>query len=440
MVALQLPQELMAVPANRRILIIGAGIVGSTLSHLLATRLADTPYRLFLLDRDVTGLPGSTGHAPGFVGQLNELSALTELAKRSVRQYRDIPGGWRAVGGLEVAVEQEDEEVLRRRRDLAEAVGLPAEVISRETASQLAPIWIDGAGERDLAVLHFPEDGTADARVISLHEQTKAAELGCIALDANVLAISPTPNGHAVETSLGTIHAGQVILCTGIWASTLLPSLEHTVVSVAHPYTYSAPHTPRPSSPWIRWPSQHVYARDHGTRDGLGAYNHAPKLVTRGEVKEGRTAFGGWEATWEGALDKAYSLVHEKTRSGFDISGGLAASENPTSEDGKPIRFNGIFSVTPDGLPLVGEVQGQAAGLWCAVACWVTHAAGCADVLADMVTEKLGVQAESDGGDDWLRKALDPMRFAADLDGGKEKDLERMSLSKYNDIYNREGK
>ncbi|CAK9782031.1 unnamed protein product [Cutaneotrichosporon oleaginosum] len=79
------------------IAIVGAGIVGSCLAAQLAPHA-----RVLLVDRDVRGLRGSTGHAPGFVGQLNELAPLTELAKRTVASYRAIPGGFDVVGGLEV--------------------------------------------------------------------------------------------------------------------------------------------------------------------------------------------------------------------------------------------------------------------------------------------------------------------------------------------------
>ncbi|KLT40138.1 hypothetical protein CC85DRAFT_304459 [Cutaneotrichosporon oleaginosum] len=67
------------------IAIVGAGIVGSCLAAQLAPHA-----RVLLVDRDVRGLRGSTGHAPGF------------LAKRTVASYRAIPGGFDVVGGLEV--------------------------------------------------------------------------------------------------------------------------------------------------------------------------------------------------------------------------------------------------------------------------------------------------------------------------------------------------
>ena len=44
---------------------------------------------------------------------------------------------------------------------------------------------------------------------------------------------------------------------------------------------------------------------------------------------------------------------------------------------GKPIveAFNGMFSFTPDGLPILGESL-DVRGMWSAEAVWVTHAGG----------------------------------------------------------------
>ncbi|UNO38775.1 FAD-dependent oxidoreductase [Streptomyces sp. MST-110588] len=47
--------------------------------------------------------------------------------------------------------------------------------------------------------------------------------------------------------------------------------------------------------------------------------------------------------------------------------------------------FNGVFSFTPDGLPLLGECPGLR-GLWLAEAVWVTHSAGVARALAEWLT------------------------------------------------------
>ncbi|WVQ80588.1 hypothetical protein IAT38_002693 [Cryptococcus sp. DSM 104549] len=388
---------------SQRIVIIGAGIVGSTLSAILSPTLGPN---IVLIDRDIRELPGSTGHAPGFVGQYNEIPALTELAKRSVRYYEGVDGGFERVGGLEVG------EGLEGRAEGARRAGLEARVVGRKELLELGEGFVrDDVPDSEGAGVFYPEDGTANPITIALSQQRKAASNGATLLDADVTRIVESDNGslRIVHTSRGRIDCHTVILCTGIWASQLLPAAAHTCVSVAHPYSYGLPHGREGGKgrPFVRWPGRHVYARDHGKMDGLGSYAHAPKRVEQASL--GQTAYGKWESDFDGVLKDAYGVLPDETAARFE--GGQ--------------KFNGLFSLTPDGLPLVGKVE---EGLWCAVGVWVTHAAGCAGLLADMF---FGTMREEDEG---LRKALDPNRF----EGGEGGELEGKALKKYNDIYNQE--
>lgn len=97
------PHPTMATPASKefkdlqedatsdRTIIIGGGIVGSVLAYFLsATKIPAS--QIILLDASLTQPQGSTAFAPGFVGQLNTLKSLTEMAKESVAHYAKIPG------------------------------------------------------------------------------------------------------------------------------------------------------------------------------------------------------------------------------------------------------------------------------------------------------------------------------------------------------------
>lgn len=89
------------------------------------------------------------------------------------------------------------------------------------------------------------------------------------------------------------------------------------------------------------------------------------------------------------------------------------------------VKFNGIFSMTPDNMPLAGAVQ-SIRGLYMAVAVWVTHAAGTAMFLTRVIDGIEGID-----GDEAVRRALDPERFK----GGDLATLEKASLEGYNEIY-----
>ncbi|WVO14453.1 hypothetical protein L204_102087 [Cryptococcus depauperatus] len=381
--------------SSQRIVIVGAGIVGSCLAAMLSEQLG---HNIILVDRDVRELPGSTGHAPGFVGQYNYIPVLTELAKRSVKYYLNIDGGFEQVGSVELGND------LQTRYEGAKKEGLEAKLLSKEQVLEIAPHFVRADIADGPAGVLFPSDGTANTIRITRSQQRKAAANGATLLDADVKSMTSTRSGRILETSRGRIDCHTVILCTGIWASQLFPSLTQSVVSVAHPYSYSLPNNHQDRSPFIRWPSKHVYARDHGRMNGLGSYAHAPVHVRREQLSN--TAYGQWEPLFDDVLKEGYSLLPDETAERF--KGGQ--------------KFNGIFSVTPDGLPLVGKLED---GLWCAVAVWVTHAAGSAALLADMLLN--GGQEK----DKELKEALNPKRFEG------EEGLEDRALAKYNDIYNK---
>ncbi|KAK1923926.1 FAD dependent oxidoreductase [Papiliotrema laurentii] len=387
----------MAESQTHPIVIIGAGIVGSSLAKHLARRGRPVT----LIDRDIgTTLPGSTGHAPGFVGQLNEIATLTTLAKRSVADYKTVPGGFAPVGGLEVAYSKPAEERLSSRKHLAESYGLPSRLITSREAVDLAREFVK---EDMSAALLFESDGTANPQAIALHDRAEAQRHGASLLEADVVGIQKEHGAvTGVQTSQGLIPASQVVLATGIWARQLSPSLP--VHPVAHPYTHSAPRPTRSPSPFVRWPEHHVYARDHGEYDGIGSYDHPAISVDAADL--GKDAYGSWEPSFDQVLSKAYSLVPSTT----------------SFTDSKP--FNGLFSTTPDNLPVAGDL-GE--GLFCAVAVWVTHAGGVAELLSRVIAgEKLSEE------DQKLLAEISPARF----EGQDEQELRRKSLRSYNDIYN----
>jgi len=137
-----------------QVIIIGAGIVGSS----LAKRLSEKKVPVLLIDRNLSrqSLSGATGHAPGLVGQLSNVDTLTHLAKRSVVDYKTIPGAFTQVGGLELALSRSAVGVIDNRVKLAKKHGLKARKITRDEARKLAPSFV-----RDdvKAGLHFPNDG-----------------------------------------------------------------------------------------------------------------------------------------------------------------------------------------------------------------------------------------------------------------------------------------
>ncbi|EGY18922.1 N,N-dimethylglycine oxidase [Verticillium dahliae VdLs.17] len=310
----------------------------------------------------------------------------------TVSEYRKIPGGFDAVGGLEVAHSTSGVERLRSRQSKAAA---PRSACSADERA---------SGDAKANGAQFVE---AEVRRLMIADgRTTGVELGDVSSSRQLIA-------------------DVVILATGVWAQALLAREQQhqqqqhdhqiadgsplpvvPVVPVGHPYLHGEP---RPAlgrkMPFVRWPEHHVYARDHGDRYGLGTYDHQPLecKLTNG------TAIGDWVQGFDAPLTAATSLVPD------EASKQLRAG----------VKFNGIFSMTPDNMPLAGAVQ-SIRGLYMAVAVWVTHAAGTAKFLTRVIDGIEGID-----GDEAVRRALDPERFK----GGDLATLEKASLEGYNEIY-----
>jgi glycine/D-amino acid oxidase-like deaminating enzyme len=430
--------DLNANPSPQRIFIVGGGIVGAALAFYLSQ--AKTNRHIILLDRSLKKSLGSTGHAPGFVGQLNESPVLTRLAQDTVAEYLTVPGGFNTVGGLELASTPAGVQTLQSRCEKACAAGLSAEMISPQDAAALAPDFIDH--ETVMTGLHFPSDGTANAQVIMSYFMREARTRGVEFLEVAVTGFTKKDANDglageiaAIRTASGNIDltGSTVILATGIWTSPLtgspgqdkeapLTKLPVPIIPVAHPYTFTAPRPPRTGKPYpfVRWPEHHVYARDHGDHDGLGSYDHVPL-----ELRPDHSAIGSWPSSFDQVLSEATS--HLKNGSAF-LAQGRKDDSNPF-EAKRP--FNGIFSVTPDNVPLAGRVP-DVCNLWLCAAIWVTTAAGTAKLISrEILREHQEVVSASD---EEVLMALDPARFQ----GVEPEILTAQALERYNNIYNKE--
>ncbi|KAJ4218501.1 hypothetical protein NW759_008395 [Fusarium solani] len=392
------------------VVIVGAGIVGSALAYFLSQ--SPTRRNIKIIDRSFSPLLGSTGHAPGFVGQFNESVVLSKLAIDTVAEYTKIPGGFDTVGGLEIAFESDGIQRLKSRCADAAKLGLSAEMLSIEEAHKLAPELVNETGPG--AAVFFSSDGTANAgRITSFYqEEAKKSGVEFVSGEVKKLVISESrvTGVELGESSAQRLDADKVILTTGIWAQDLDKDLDFPVpvIPVGHPYMYGKTRAKNPRKlPFVRWPEHHVYARDHGERYGIGSYHHEPVKCKA----KNNTAIGEWIQDFKQPLKFATGLLPPAATEEF--------------KDGE--SFNGIFSMTPDNMPLAGTVT-SLPGLHMGVAIWVTQAAGTAKFLARLID---GLEV-----DQQTKEALDPERFR----GQDFAALEERSLQGYNNIYKTVGK
>ncbi len=369
-----------------KVVVVGAGIVGCTMADELTARgWGDVT----LLDQGrlpMTG--GSTSHAPGLVFSTSPSRMLSRLASATVTalkalEHRDGPC-FLPVGALEVATTPERADELYRRQGFGRSFGVRSEVVGPQRCAELHPMLDQGAV---LAGLHSPDDGLAKAVRACESFVARATSRGA-SVRGGVRVTSVTQRGGrvtGVETDAGPLPADVVVLCAGFWGAALgeaagvdvplLPLAHQYVRTTAVPGLASARAGSEAVLPALRHQDADLYYREHGDVLGIGSYDHAPMPVDLSDLPAGEMPSslpftpGDFAGAWKASQALLPALDDAEVASGF----------------------NGIFSFTPDGGPLLGPAPGVD-GLWVAEALWVTHSVGAATAVARwMVDDDPGI-------------------------------------------------
>jgi glycine cleavage system aminomethyltransferase T/glycine/D-amino acid oxidase-like deaminating enzyme len=214
-------------PARARAVVVGGGIIGSSVAlHLARLGWSDT----VVLERGrVAG--GTTWHAAGLMTRTRGTHMQTELASYSRDFYRDLAGlsgvdvGYYPNGSLSVARTPERLTELRYALTLAHHHGLPARELSREEIAEVSPLLAVG----DLAggVL-FEDDATVNPGWAAFATAKAAHDLGVrFAEGARVTgflldhAASASARVTGVRTDRGDVECDVVVLAAGLWTHDL---------------------------------------------------------------------------------------------------------------------------------------------------------------------------------------------------------------------------
>ncbi|WP_232668489.1 GcvT family protein [Pseudonocardia sp. TRM90224] len=368
-----------------RVVIIGAGIVGANLADELTQRGWE---QVTVLDQGPLPLTGgSTSHAPGLVFQTNASKTMTGFATYTVEKLLglDVDGAscFNQVGGLEVATTPERLADLHRRQGWATSWGVPGEVVGPGECARLHPL-LDL--DQVLGGFHTPTDGLAKAaRAVEALIRRAESRGASFRGSTRVVGINHEAGRvTGVRTDDGDVPADIVVSCAGFWGRELgkLVGMRVPLLPLAHQYVRTgqvaeiAGNTIEARLPILRHQDRDLYYREHHDCIGIGSYAHRPMPVRMSELPEvgdvGESAMPSmlpfteddFAPSWEDSKQLLPSLRRAKVETGF----------------------NGIFSFTPDGGPLIGESP-DVAGFWIAEAVWVTHSAGVARAVAQLLVD-----------------------------------------------------
>ena len=208
--------------ASPRVVIIGAGIVGTNLADELASRGWNNITVVEQGPLELAG--GSTSHAPGLVFQTNPSKTMTEFATYTVNKLLSLSAEgtscFNQVGGLELATTETRLQDLKRKLGYATSWGVEGRIIDADECEKYWPLLNKGQfrdGRQVLGGLLVPSDGLASAaRAVQLLI-SRAREAGVTFLGSTAVTGIEQAGGKitGVETSSGVIPAS-----TSDWMAT----------------------------------------------------------------------------------------------------------------------------------------------------------------------------------------------------------------------------
>ena len=383
-------------PAQARVVVIGAGIVGNSMAYHLACQGWKD---IVLVDKGTLPNPGgSTGHASNFIFLTDHSKEMTLFTLDSVRQYKEL-GVFTQSGGIEVARTTERMEELKRRMASSKAWGIDAELVSPAEVKRLVP-YINEA--IILGGFSTPGIGTVDSLRGGTLMREKAQAMGAltVAPGTEVTGIDVEHGRvHRVRTDKGDVETEVVVITCGIWSPRIarmagaaipLSPAVHQMISVG-PVPLFADTVGEIKYPIIRDMDTNGYERQHGGDMEVGSYDHRPILWDPDDIpslaqsKLSPTELPFTKEDFDESLEHALELMP-------DILGDPAV--------GIRHSINGLLSLTPDGFPLLGETP-EVKGLWSVAAIWIKEAPGIARCVAEWMTS--GVSEIDPSGSDIAR-------------------------------------
>jgi len=345
----------MSVPSGARCVIVGGGVIGSSVAYHLS-KLWKGAEIILLEAQKVTS--GTTWHAAGLVGATRNTASETKLSMVGTQLYTQLldetgfDPGYKNSGSVNVARTAERMEVFHRTANKAKLFGMEATILTPEEVHTefLSPkdgecaISINGV----VGGIKLPGDGSGSPTDLTMALLAGAKQRGVKVFEGVRVQDFERNADNAVSAVVtekhGTIEADTVVLCAGQWSRQIgrkagvnvpLHSAEHFYATTKSlPGFYHG-------TPVCRDPDAEIYFREWGDGCLFGGFELNAKPW-------GGDATGGVPEDFEFALldddwDHFYPLFEN------------AMERIPQLETAQLKLLNGPESFTPDGHYILGE-------------------------------------------------------------------------------------
>ena len=400
-------------PRNKRVVIVGGGMMGVGLLYGLAEMgWTDT---ILIEKGELTS--GSTWHAAGlcasFLGQYN-IARIHHVGNQLYPRLEKMTGhytGWHGCGSMRIATSREELDWFKQVQGFSRSIGFRMEIIGPDEIRKLNPFTtLDGvyAGGWTL------DDGYVDPAACCNAMAAAARGLGAEVLrGSRVTAIRRNADGSwLVESEKGDFITEHVVNAAGCYARDVgaMAGIDVPVVNMEHQYVVTDSirefETLERELPVFRDTYTAGYFRQEHKGALIGIYEHEGSK----EAWSGRGGTPEWSSSSElfpGDLDRINPWL-ERMMERMPVF----------STAGIKRVVNGAIPHTPDGNPLLGPAAGKK-NFWmcCGSFVGIAQGAGCGKCLAQWMIE----------GDSEINMSdFDPRRFGpyADKDYTREKSIQ----------------
>ena len=330
-------------PDRARVVVIGGGVIGTSVTYHLAHLGVD----VVLLERDRL-TSGTTWHAAGLMATFGSTSETsTELRKYTRDLYLRLEAetglatGMRQVGLIELAIEPGRLEEYRRVAAFNRHCGVEVHEIS---AREVGDLWPLARTDDVLAGFYIPADGRVNPVDVTMSLARGARQQGARIIEGVPVTGFLRTGGAVtgVRTAQGDIEAEFVVNCAGMWARQLgeQAGVSIPLQAAEHYYLLTEP-IAEVSRDWpvLEDPANYGYFREEGGGLMLGLFEPVCAPWRVDGIPPG-FSFGELPPDW----DRMAPFL-EKTMSRIPVS----------SQVGIRKFFCGPESFTPDLAPVLGE-------------------------------------------------------------------------------------
>jgi len=317
-------------------IVIGAGVMGTSIAYHLAKRKAG---RIIVLDKDHVGR-GASGRSSALIRMHYTFAPEVQLAVKSLEMFRNwpeitgAPGDFRRTGFVQI-VPPKEIGALKANVDMQRRHGVNVEILTAEELHKLEPDWLL---DDVLEAAYEPESGYGDGAGVANDFLAKARELGVEYRPRTRVTDFLIRTGRitGIATDHGQIEAPVVIAATGQWSKDLFTRAQIDI-PIQTEYHEVA-----------------ILKNPPGMRPGGSAcIDYILSVYFRSEGHD-KTLVGAF--TGERGIDPE-DFPQRASQESLAALADIACKRIPRLENAELVRgITGVYDVTPDYRALLGEL------------------------------------------------------------------------------------